>query len=105
MKIRRPPDEPDPYFSRFVSFHGSNSSSNLGSLTWTQNYTPLGNSLAASTLVTGAPIVVLLGLLAFFRVHAHWAALTGLLVVLVAAVFVYRMPPQMALAAGAYGAM
>lgn len=74
-------------------------------MTWTQNYTPLGDSLAASTLVAALPVVVLLGLLAFFRVKAHWAALAGLAMVLVAATFVYRMPPSMALAAAGYGAL
>ncbi len=74
-------------------------------MTWTQNYTPLFDSLAASTLVAVAPAVVLLCLLAFFRVRAHWAALTGLASVLVAAIFVYHMPASMASAAAAYGAL
>jgi len=74
-------------------------------MTWTQNYTPLGDSLAASTLVAATPVVVLLGLLAFFRVRAHWAALAGLAVVLVIAVFVYHMPPVLALCAAGYGAL
>ena len=47
-------------------------------MTWTQNYTPLFDSLIASTLVAAAPVVVLLGLLAFFHVRAHFAALAGL---------------------------
>ncbi len=51
------------------------------------------------------PVVVLLGLLAFFRVRAHRAALAGLAAVLAAAVFVYHMPVRMALAASAYGAL
>ena len=46
-------------------------------MTWTQNYTPLFDSLVASTLVAAAPVVVLLGLLAFFHVRAHLAALVG----------------------------
>jgi len=74
-------------------------------MTWTQNYTPLGDSLVASTLVAATPVVVLLGLLAFFRVRAHWAALAGLAMVLVAATTVYHMPPRMALAAAGYGAL
>ncbi len=74
-------------------------------MTWTQNYTPLFDSLAASTLVAGAPVVVLLTLLAFCGVRAHWAALAGLAVVLCAAVLVYHMPLSMALAAGTYGAL
>jgi lactate permease len=74
-------------------------------MTWTQNYTPLFHRLDASTLVAVSPAVVLLCLLAFFRVRAHWAALAGLAVVLAAAVFVYRMPAPLAFAAAAYGAL
>lgn len=74
-------------------------------VTWTQNYTPLLDSLAASTVVAGLPVFVLLGLLAFGRVRAHWAALAGLASVLLAAVFVYHMPPRLALGAAAYGAL
>ncbi len=47
-------------------------------MTWTQEYTPLG-SLLLSALVAAIPVVVLLGLLAFFHVKAHLAALAGLL--------------------------
>src|SRR4051812_28286197 len=74
-------------------------------MTWTQNYTPLNGSLVASALVAGAPVVVLLCLLAFFRVRAHWAALAGFGVVLLAATLVYHMPLRMALAAGGDGAL
>ncbi|HWA27872.1 MAG TPA: L-lactate permease [Lacunisphaera sp.] len=74
-------------------------------MTWTQNYTPLGGSLVASTLVAAMPVVVLLGLLAFFRVRAHWAALAGLGMVLLAATAIYHMPPKLAFAAAGYGAM
>lgn len=74
-------------------------------MTWTQPYTPLFDSLAASTLVAVAPLVVLLGLLAFFHVRAHWAALAGLATVLAAAGFVYHMPAQLAFGAAAYGAL
>ncbi len=74
-------------------------------MTWTQNYTPLFDSLAASTLVAAAPVVVLLGLLAFFHVRAHLAALAGLAAVLLAAMLVYHMPAKMAFAAAGYGAL
>lgn len=74
-------------------------------VTWTQNYTPLGDNLAASALVAGAPVVVLLGLLAFGKVRAHWAALAGLAVVLASATLVYHMPPRLAFAAAGYGAL
>lgn len=74
-------------------------------MTWTQNYTPFFDSLYASALVALAPVVILLGLLAFFHVRAHWAALAGLFTVLVAAIFIYHMPAELAVAASLYGAL
>jgi len=74
-------------------------------MTWAQNYTPLGGSLAASALVAVTPLIVLLCLLAFCRVRAHWAVLASLGAVYLAAVVVYRMPWPIALAASAYGAL
>ncbi|MDZ4803151.1 MAG: lactate permease LctP family transporter [Bryobacteraceae bacterium] len=74
-------------------------------MTWTQNYTPLLDSLVASTLVALIPVIVLLGLLAFFHVRAHVAALAGLAAVLLAAILVYHMPVRMALTAAGYGAL
>src|SRR6478735_9597882 len=74
-------------------------------MNWTQNYTPLFDSLAASALVAAIPAVVLLCLLAFFHVRAHLAALAGLAAVLLAAVVIYHMPPRMASAACVYGAL
>ena len=47
-------------------------------MTWTQVYSPVSGSLLASALVAAIPVVVLLGLLAFLHVRAHWAALLGL---------------------------
>ena len=72
-------------------------------MTWSQNYTPLG-SAAVSALVAVLPVVTLLGLLAFWRVRAHFAALAGLCVAALIAITVYRMPPQLTLAAAVYGA-
>ncbi|HVZ64506.1 MAG TPA: L-lactate permease [Lacunisphaera sp.] len=74
-------------------------------MTWTQNYTPVGHSLAASAVFAGAPAVVLLCLLAFFHVRAHRAALAGLATVLVVAIAIYHMPARLALAAAGYGAL
>jgi len=70
---------------------------------WSQNYDPL-NSLAASTLVAAIPVVLLLALLAFWHVRAHIAALAGLVAALLVAVFVFKMPAQLGLAAAGYGA-
>ena len=73
-------------------------------MTWTQVYTPVGGSILGSALVAAIPVVVLLGLLAFFRVRAHWAALLGLAAALSVAILVYGMPARLALAAAADGA-
>ncbi len=72
-------------------------------MTWSQNYAPLG-SVGISALVALLPVVTLLGLLAFGKVRAHFAALAGLCVAFLIAVVVYRMPPQMTLAAAILGA-
>ena len=72
-------------------------------MTWSQNYAPLG-SVGVSALVAVLPVVTLLGLLAIWRVRAHFAALAGLCVAALIAIVVYRMPPQLTLAAAIYGA-
>lgn len=70
---------------------------------WSQSYTPLGN-LLLSALVAALPVIVLLGLLAFWHVRAHLAALAGLGAALLVAIAVYGMPSNLALAAAGYGA-
>jgi lactate permease len=55
---------------------------------WTQVYQPT-DSLLISTLLAGLPILLLLGLLATGRFHAHVAALLGLAAAVVIAVFFY----------------
>ena len=69
---------------------------------WSQNYSPLG-SIPLSALVATLPVVVLLGLLAFWHVRAQIAALAGLVVAGAIAIFVYHMPPVLTLAAAGYG--
>jgi lactate permease len=71
---------------------------------WPQVYKPVGDSLLASTLVAAIPVVVLLGLLAFFHARAHVAALVGLAASLAIAVFVYGMPAKLAGMAAVNGA-
>lgn len=70
---------------------------------WPQNYDPL-QSLLGSALVASIPIVLLLALLAFWHVRAHFAALAGLAAAIGTAVFVFGMPMPLAGAAAAYGA-
>jgi lactate permease len=73
------------------------------SLTWPQHYAPLG-TIGLSTVVAVLPVATLLGLLAFWHVRAHVAALAGLGVAATIAVAVYGMPVPLALASAAYGA-
>ncbi len=72
-------------------------------MNWTQIYNPLGN-LLVSALVASLPVVILLGLLAFFHVRAHLAAIAGLGISLLVAMTVYGMPASLAFAAAANGA-
>jgi lactate permease len=70
---------------------------------WLQNYDPVGNAFV-STVLAAVPIVLLLGLIAVFRVRIHLAATIALLMALALAVGVYRMPATAAIATGVYGA-
>jgi len=72
-------------------------------MTWPQIYAPLGD-VFSSALVAALPVVVLLGLLAFFHVRAHLAALAGLVAAWLVAVFVFGMPALLATAAAGCGA-
>jgi lactate permease len=72
-------------------------------MTWSQNYDPF-DSLVLSSLVAALPVVVLLGLLAFWHVRAQLAALAGLLVAAGIAVLVYHMPAELAGMAALNGA-
>ncbi|MFM8419897.1 MAG: L-lactate permease, partial [Verrucomicrobiota bacterium] len=73
-------------------------------MTWSQNYDPLGG-LGWSALVASLPVVTLLGLLAWFHVRAHVAALAGLAVAWVTATWVYGMPAKLAGLSALNGAM
>ena len=73
-------------------------------MSWSQNYDPLGN-LLVSSLVASLPVVVLLGLLAFWHVRAHLAALAGLIAAALIAVFVYQMPATLTGIAALNGAV
>ena len=73
-------------------------------MSWTQVYTPVGNSLLLSALVAAIPVIVLLGLLAGFHIRAHIAALAGLATALIIAIAIYGMPVKLASMAAIYGA-
>ena len=72
-------------------------------MTWTQNYAPIAG-IGTSALIAAIPVVLLLGLLAFWHVRAHIAATAALLVAIAIAVFVYGMPAELAFAAAGNGA-
>jgi lactate permease len=72
-------------------------------VTWTQVYDPLGG-IFLSALVAAIPVVVLLGLLAFTRMHAHVAAVLGLASAVGIAMWPYGMPASLAFAAAGNGA-
>ena len=71
---------------------------------WQQNYVPIEGQLGLSALLAAAPIFTLLILLGVLRKPAWMAALSGLGVSMLVALFLYGMPLPMALAATAYGA-
>jgi lactate permease len=72
-------------------------------MTWTQVYDPFG-VWWLSTLAAALPVVVLLGLLAVFRVKPHLAAVAGAATALAAASVVFGMPWSLSSASLAYGA-
>jgi lactate permease len=59
---------------------------------FTQDYSPVSNSLGLSSIFAVLPILTLFVLLGGFRVKAHIAALVSLAVALVVAIAVYSMP-------------
>jgi lactate permease len=69
---------------------------------WMQVYDPLGHWWL-STLVAALPLVVLLGMLAGFKVRPHWCAIAGSLTAVVIAILVFKMPPLLATASFIYG--
>jgi lactate permease len=70
--------------------------------TFSQVYDPLNNTFL-STILAAFPIVLLLGLIATGKIKSHWAALLSVAAMLIVAIFVFRMPTDMALKVGALG--
>jgi lactate permease len=71
-------------------------------VTWTQVYDPLGHWWL-STIVAALPVLVLLGLLAGFKVRAHLCAVAGAATAILCAILVFHMPVQLATVSFAYG--
>jgi L-lactate transport len=71
---------------------------------WYQVYLPVGGSLPLSSLVAALPILVLLLLLGVLRVRSWLAALSGLAVAALVALFVYGMPAAQVMSSALLGA-
>jgi len=71
-------------------------------VTWTQVYDPLGHWWL-STLIAALPIIVLLGLLAGFKVKAHLCAVAGAATAVLVAILVFKMPSLLAVSSFFYG--
>ena len=71
-------------------------------MTWTQVYNPLGHWWL-STLLAALPILVLLILLAGFKVRPHWCAIAGAATAVFCAMFVFGMPARLAVTSLFYG--
>ena len=69
---------------------------------WTQIYDPIGHWWL-STLVAALPIIVLLGLLAGFKVKPHWCAIAGASTAVAVAILFFKMPPALAALSFGYG--
>ncbi len=69
---------------------------------WNQVYDPLG-IWWVSALIAALPILVLLGLLAGFKVKPHWCAMAGALTAITVAIFFLKMPPLLAVVSFGYG--
>jgi len=69
---------------------------------WTQVYDPFGHWWL-STLVAALPIIVLLGLLAGFKVKPHWCAIAGASTAVLVAIAFFKMPAALAAMSFGYG--
>ncbi|MFC3061461.1 L-lactate permease [Paenirhodobacter populi] len=71
-------------------------------MTWAQDYVPLGN-IWISALVAAIPIIFFFVALTFLRLKGYMAGTITVLLTLLIAILVYRMPVSAALASGVYG--
>jgi lactate permease len=72
-------------------------------VTWTQVYDPFGHWWL-STFVAAIPILLLLTLLAGFKVRAHLCAVAGAAAAVIIAIVAFGMPPRLAVISFLYGA-
>jgi lactate permease len=74
-------------------------------MTFTQNFTAVGDSLLWSALVALIPILYFFWALAIKRMKGYIAGLTTLLIAILVAVFFYKMPAGMAVMSASQGAV
>lgn len=72
---------------------------------WSQNFSPIADSVVISALVALIPILYFFWALAIKRMKGHIAGLTTLLVALLVAILAYRMPVGMAIMSATQGAV
>lgn len=72
---------------------------------WSQNFSPVGDSVVLSALIALIPILYFFWALAIKRMKGHVAGLTTLLVALIVAVAFYKMPAGMAIMSASQGAL
>jgi lactate permease len=82
--------------------HRSLFSSAEDTVTWTQVYDPFGHWWL-STLVAAIPILLLLTLLAGFRVRPHLCAMAGAAAAIIVAIVAFGMPARLAVMSFLYG--
>jgi lactate permease len=74
-------------------------------MTWTQDFTPVGDSLLWSSIIALIPILYFFWALAIKRMKGYVAGISTLAVALGAAVLAYKMPASMALMSASQGAV
>jgi lactate permease len=74
-------------------------------MTFTQNFTAVGNNLAPTAIVGLIPILYFFLALAIKRMKGHIASLTTLLLAVIIAVLAYKVPVGMAVMSATQGAV
>jgi lactate permease len=74
-------------------------------MTFTQNFTAVGNSLGWTALVATIPILYFFWALAIKKMKGYMAGLTTLIIAIVIAVFAFKVPVVTAMASASQGAV